>query len=250
MAQTYLPNGHAHNDYVHKKPLVTALENGFASVEIDVFLHKGELIVSHIPVALNSKPTLQALYLEPLKAIIDKNGGWVYPEEKKPLILMIDFKTGASETYEKLKEALKPYDAYLTKYINGQKQQGALEVLISGSKPYKEVKEEKERYVTIDGSYGDAGNLPGINVVTRASSSYGSYFKWRGKGQMPEEERKLLNELVEKAHASGLKARFWAIPDKEKVWRVLLDAGVDWINTDKLKKFRAFYLKYKQEHHD
>ena len=26
-----------------------------------------------------------------------------------------------------------------------------------------------------------------------------------------------------------------------------LDAGVDWINTDKLKKFSQFYIKYQKE---
>lgn len=246
-AQEFLPNGHAHNDYIHKKPLYTALEYGFASIEIDVYLHNNELIVSHLPIALSKKPTIQSVYLEPLKEIIDKNGGWVYAGQENPVILMIDFKTEASSTYEKLKEVLKPYEKYFTKYVNGEKQQGPLEILISGSKPYKEVIAEKERFATIDGSFGDLDQLPENNAVTRVSSSYGSYFKWKGRGKMPEKEMETLLALVEKTKQKGLKCRFWAIPDKENVWRTLLDVGVDWINTDKLKKFSAFYAEYKKE---
>ena len=51
-----LSHGHAHNDYVHARPLFEALESGFTSIEIDVYLYKGELKVSHLAVGLDKKP--------------------------------------------------------------------------------------------------------------------------------------------------------------------------------------------------
>ncbi|MDO5577318.1 MAG: hypothetical protein Q4F84_09575, partial [Fibrobacter sp.] len=40
-----LRNGHSHNDYWRSRPLQDALDNGFCSVEADVFLRKGEFLV-------------------------------------------------------------------------------------------------------------------------------------------------------------------------------------------------------------
>ena len=42
-----LPAAHAHNDYWHERPLHDALERGFCSVEADVFLVDGQLLVGH-----------------------------------------------------------------------------------------------------------------------------------------------------------------------------------------------------------
>jgi len=37
-----LLHAHAHNDYLHKPPLLAALEHGFTSVEADIFLVDGK----------------------------------------------------------------------------------------------------------------------------------------------------------------------------------------------------------------
>ena len=42
-----LAQAHAHNDYEHDRPLFDALEHGFTSVEADVWLVDGELLVAH-----------------------------------------------------------------------------------------------------------------------------------------------------------------------------------------------------------
>ena len=42
-----LPNAHAHNDYEHDRPLLDALDHGFTSIEADVFLVEGQLLVAH-----------------------------------------------------------------------------------------------------------------------------------------------------------------------------------------------------------
>ncbi len=57
---------------------------------------------------------------------------------------------------------------------------------------------------------------------------------------MPDAERKKLREFVAKAHKQGRMVRFWATPEKLEVWKELLAADVDLLNTDKLSDLAKF----------
>ena len=92
-----LPRAHAHNDYRHARPLLDALDHGFGSVEADVFLVDGRLLVGHARSELRPKRTLEALYLEPLRRRVRKHGGRVYPD-CPTFTLLIDVKTDGSKT--------------------------------------------------------------------------------------------------------------------------------------------------------
>ena len=97
-----LIRAHAHNDYEHKRPLFDALDQGLCSVEADIFLVDGQLLVGHTRRSLKPERTLASLYLVPLKERVAKNGGRVYrggPE----FTLLIDFKTKGEPTYAVLK---------------------------------------------------------------------------------------------------------------------------------------------------
>ena len=65
-----LERAHAHNDYEHERPLYDALDHGFKSVEADIWLIDGELVVSHddprLPTTEEPQGTLESLYLKPL----------------------------------------------------------------------------------------------------------------------------------------------------------------------------------------
>src|SRR6202000_231831 len=73
-----ITGAHAHNDYVHTHPLFDALTNGFCSVEADIFLTNGQLLVAHTLKETVPGRTLQSLYLDPLRARVKQNGGHVY----------------------------------------------------------------------------------------------------------------------------------------------------------------------------
>ena len=51
-----LLQAHAHNDYLHDRPLLDALDQGFASVEADVFLVGDKLCVAHEADKIAPKP--------------------------------------------------------------------------------------------------------------------------------------------------------------------------------------------------
>ena len=69
-----LENAHAHNDYWHERPLFDALDQGFTSVEADIFLRDGKLLIGHEFKELNPEKTLESLYLEPLARRVRDHG--------------------------------------------------------------------------------------------------------------------------------------------------------------------------------
>lgn len=241
---TPLIHGHAHNDYVHKRTLFEAIENGFTSIEIDVFLHNNKLVVSHVSLDLNNKPTIEELYFEPIKKVIEENNGWVYAAQKKPVVFMIDFKTDGTATYKRLKEILNRYKDILTVYQGDSVvEQKAVNILILGSSAVNSLRQEKLSLATADAGINSITNAEIRGVATRFSSSWGSCFSWRGKGEMPAEQKAKLDSLVNLVHSYKKQIRFWAIPDNPTVWKTLTDARVDWINTDKLAAYRQFILQ-------
>ena len=77
-----LGQAHAHNDYEHDRPLFDALEHGFTSVEADVWLVDGELLVAHDREYVQPGVTLESLYLylDPLQDLVRGQGHSVYPK--------------------------------------------------------------------------------------------------------------------------------------------------------------------------
>ena len=241
---TPIQHGHAHNDYVHARPLFEALENGFTSIEIDVHLYNNELKVAHDAIGLSSKPNIQQLYLEPVKKIIEQNGGSVYKNNHTLVVFMIDFKTGG-ETYTKLKEILNNYRDIISVYQGDSViNEKAIRILISGNAPLNEILKEETSMATVDADISALDDVKIDKAVTRYSSAWEGYFRWLGTGAMPQAQKNKLLALVAKAHSKKKQIRFYHIPDKPNVWKTLLDAGVDWINTNKLKEFRKFWEQY------
>ena len=243
-----LPIGHSHNDYTRDRPLYDALEYGFASIEVDVFLHNGRMVVTHDDDLLDEKPSIQELYLDPLKRIIDGNGGTVFQNDNTKLVLMVDLKSEKVSTYLALKEIFKNYLEIIERYENGKMHPGPIQVLLSGGPPIELIEQENERYFYVDGAINQWSMDYPVELMPRASTNYRSYFKWDGKGEMPKNEEEKLKELIAKAHNTGRKVRFWGSPDRVEVWEKLLDEGSDWINVDDLKGLNEFYRKYKSNH--
>src|SRR2546430_8556980 len=108
-----LRHAHAHNDYEHARPLFDALEQGFCSVEADIYLVNGQLLVAHDRDKVSPARTLEALYLDPLRERVKKNGGKVFPNGPD-VTLLVDVKSDAEETYAVLRKVLESYTGILT----------------------------------------------------------------------------------------------------------------------------------------
>lgn len=245
-APTPMPllRAHAHNDYHHSRPLVDALAHGFCSVEADIFLVDGELLVAHDIEDVHPDRTLRALYLEPLRNRAKQFGGRIYPKGP-PVTLLIDIKSEAEPTFAVLEQQLAEYsdiiDVYDPARPNAKRNKPVI-AIVSGDRP-RELMLQRPRYVArYDGRMSDLDSGLSPHFMPLVSDSWQRHFKWKGEGEMPAEERAKLHDMVQRAHAAGYRVRFWATPDVESVWQELLDANVDLINADNLPKLQAFLL--------
>jgi len=243
MAQTVIP-GHAHNDYLNKPALFEALEARLISVEADVHLMNGDLYVAHVrPITANNKRSLENLYLKPLFDHIQKNDGKVYPDYDGPFYLMIDFKGGSIEMYNRLIELLEKYRSILTVMENGELKQGAVTVFLSGSRPADAVYKSEPKLAFLDGRPGDLEKQIDSRIMPVISDHYKNHLSWNGGGKMPEEQELKLRKLVSKVHAEGKILRLWASPDNPNAWKNFRRIGIDLINTNKPTKFLHFMRK-------
>jgi hypothetical protein len=234
-----LANAHAHNDYLHDRPLLDALDHGFTSVEADIFLVDGELWVAHEKRSLKPERTLEALYLDPLRARVRAGGGSVYPGGGR-FTLLIDLKSEGGPTYLALSNVLAQYADIVSVVRGGKVEEKAVDVVVSGDRPIAMMAAEAVRYAGVDGRLSDLDSDLPPEFLPLISDNWRTAFRWRGEGPIGEADRARLNDAVAKAHARGRRVRFWATPENENVWRVLAVAGVDMINTDDLAGLEKF----------
>ncbi|KAL9040261.1 MAG: hypothetical protein Q9180_002018 [Flavoplaca navasiana] len=119
---------HSHNDYERDVPLYDALQAGCISVEADVWLREGDLLVGHTENSLTSARTLQSLYLEPLLSILARqnvpgntsessSGQMVYPfaanvsgifetNTSVSVSLLLDIKTDGQQHFQSSSSSL------------------------------------------------------------------------------------------------------------------------------------------------
>ena len=235
-----LPQAHAHNDYVHARPLLDALDQGFCSVEADIFLRDGKLLVAHESNHLAPEKTLQALYLDPLRERVQKNHGHVFPNGPE-FTLLVDLKEDWRTIYPALHSVLTNYADILTTFQNNVKYTNAILVIISGNRDLNMFAGESLRYAAFDGDLNDLGQNHPPTLVPWISINWKTQFSWNGRDAMPATESLKLQTLVTQAHAEHFRLRFWGAPDNLTAWKTLSAASVDLINTDDLAGVQNFF---------
>jgi hypothetical protein len=222
---TVVVPGHSHNDYERSRPLLDALAAHMESIEADVFLVDGNLLVGHEREELVPGRTLESLYLKPLKDRLRELSA-IY--RTTPLILLIDVKTDAKSTFAAIHQRLA--DFKLPSWIKP---------IISGNRDRSAILGDRKPLAQYDGRLTDiqfAGQ--GIPLI---SDDWSATFSWDGKGLMPADQLERLRSLVKQVHERRRKLRFWAAPDTEESWKTQLEAGVDLINTDHPVRFQTWF---------
>ncbi|WP_406466108.1 phosphatidylinositol-specific phospholipase C/glycerophosphodiester phosphodiesterase family protein [Streptomyces sp. NBC_00111] len=241
-----LARAHAHNDYLHARPLHDALAHGFTSVEADIFLVDGELLVAHEAGSLDPARTLVSLYLDPLLARVRAHHGTVHAGYPEPLQLLIDIKTEGAATYLALDRVLRRYRPILSASVHGRVRTGAVAPVISGDRAARAPMEaQTTRYAFYDGRPEDLGTAAPASFMPLISGNWSTTFGWRGTGPFPTAERDRLRTFVTAAHTKGQRVRFWGTPDlagpeRDAVWTELVAAGVDHLNSDDLAGLETF----------
>ncbi len=236
--------GHAHNDYRHSNALFDALSQGFRSVEADILFKDGKLWVGHDRIELTHEniQELQELYLQPL---YDRFQSGTFPFDQdysSPFYLWVDIKYAGDSTYDALNKAIKPYTDMLAHVKENKLQEGAVQIILSGDRPFNKMQFQGVEYFFLDGRP--------INLETDylpIEMPFISQNIDRIVGPVTEALTKVqkvrLKAFVDDCHNKGFKVRCWNTPDNVTSWNQLKEVGVDLINTDLLKPLRAHLFR-------
>src|SRR5690606_832400 len=216
---------HSHNDYAQDVPFWLAYSGGAASVEVDLYLERDSLFVTHAKAEIQAGKTLEKLYLEPLRNL-QQDG------ELREIQLLLDLKSEGYATLDRLVTVLKGYPGLL--------QGGKVSFIISGSRPAPADYGIYPDFIAFD--HQDLGNLDQIDLekVALVSVNFKDYSAWNGYGRMVAAEERAVEAAIQKGKASGKPFRFWASPDTKTAWARLARMGVDYINTDRPAKAREY----------
>ncbi|KAH7122567.1 hypothetical protein B0J11DRAFT_569360 [Dendryphion nanum] len=236
---------HSHNDYERDRALFSALSAGCISVEADIWPNAGKLNVGHSNPGSGGQ-TLQDLYLNPLKSLIDERKA-VFP--KKPsqgLYLLVDFKGNGDQTWDLLIQALAPLRSagYLSSYDGGSFKQGLVTVIASGNaiidgtvpEPIAKANDNAAnpgRALFVDARVNKDMSKFSVSNAFFASANFKDAVK-SGGGAVSGGDLTKLRSQVSAAHAKGFKVRYWDILGKDH-WQQLIDEGVDLLNVDNLQ---------------
>lgn len=225
-------NAHSHNDYEQKVPFWLAYNEGFGSMEADIFLRHDSLIVAHSEKELALRRTLESWYLDNLLACVRKNSGKPFLNAAAPLQVLIDIKTDSIHTLARLIEVLGKYPE-----LTGNP---GIRFVITGNRPAASLWGTYPSWIWFDGVLSEQYNKEALDKVVMLSDDFKSYSKWNGKGIIPEKEWTLLQEAVKKAHQWKKTVRFWDAPDFINAWYQFMHLQVDYINTDHIAALSEF----------
>jgi hypothetical protein len=118
-------------------------------------------------------------------------------------------------------------------------------VVVTGNRATTTMAALTDRVAALEGRAADAAGSRTPQFMPEIGVDWSLTYRWRGIATMPTAERTALRQLVTRAHTAGRRIRFYATPDspgaaRTAVWRELLAAGVDRINSDDLDGLARF----------
>ena len=235
---------HSHNDYRQIAPFHLAYAQRAASIEADVFAldHPDTLLVGHDRIDLLTPLSFEEAYIKPLVALFGKNNNRAWKDSGKRLILMVDLKTPANPTLNRLIALLSRYPEVFDASVNPL----AVQIVITGHTPDAKEFGSYPAFVFFDGSRFDY-TPEQLERIAMISLNFADYSRWNGKGSMVSREYAHVVEAIRQAHALGKPVRFWGTPDGTTSWQTFYSIGVDYINTDRPDACAAFFRDYQKK---
>jgi hypothetical protein len=225
---------HSHNDYANNTPFYKAYTNGFNSIEADIFLVDGTLLVSHSDKYLFPERTLKGMYLDPIAYELRR-------DTTRRLNLLIDVKADYQKVLPALVKELKPLAAYL---LSPENPTGRLKILISGGRPAPANYKDYPSVLWFDDDLVYPHTQAEWDRVGQVSLNFEKWSKWKGQGAIAEADRKRLQKTVDSVHTNtGKLVRFWGAPDTPAAWDTQIAFGADIIGTDKIEQLAAYLQK-------
>lgn len=231
---------HAHNDYEKDVPLFKALKYEFRSLEVDVFLHEGRLVVSHIPFQLDVKPGLEELYIHPMARLQSENFWQNYPAQ--PLRLMIDMKEATQAGVDSLRALIQRYPRLFTGL------QAPVRVFLSGGASRHFFRPSDTLYWGMDDPLPDLWhNRVQPDAFTMQASMSWQAFRRR---YLWSQDRNLHDSLARSMTSwfrqRSIPVRLYAAGNRPRQWKRLSDWGFTVINVDRYKRAQRWLRAYRR----
>lgn len=231
---------HSHNDYAQRVPFYQAYAQQVSSIEADVFLHDGQLLVGHDVEDLRADMTFEALYVEPIVTLFARNGGRAFRDSDQTLQLMVELKSETDPTLRAVAALLGRWPEVFDPEVNP----AAVRVAVTGRVPAPEAFDRYPRFLGFDGAW-DADYTPEqLERIALISTNFRDFSQWNGKGAIIPAEKERLEQVIDRAHEQGKPVRFWNAPEGTTVYYTFYDMGIDYINTDKPEVCAAFFADF------
>ncbi|MBY0482623.1 MAG: phosphoesterase [Chitinophagaceae bacterium] len=234
-------NAHSHNDYEQAQPFYLAYQEKFGSIEADIHLVNGKILVGHDAKDVSADRNLEKLYLDPLADFIKRNNGYPYSDHSRTIQLLIDQKTDAVPTLKALIEVLKKYPSII--------QNKKITIAISGNRPDPKDFLKYPEFIWFDGRLKENYSKEALSKIALLSDDFSDWVKKKYPLEITTEERENIIRQINHAHEANKKVRFWAVPDYAVAWEKMIEFKVDFINTDHLTNLSDFLLEQNKEQH-
>lgn len=229
---------HSHNDYTRRVPFYQAYAQQVSSIEADLFLHEGKLLVGHEVEDLAPDMTFEALYVEPLVTLFHRNGGRAYKDSDQPLQLLVELKSETEPTLRAVVGLLGRWPEVFDATANPD----AVRVTVTGNVPAPEEFDKYPAWVRFDGDFTTDYTPGQLERIALLSGNFRNFSSgWNGKGSIAPAERREMERVIDRAHAMGKPVRFWNAPEGTTVYYTFYDMGIDYINTDAPETCAAFF---------
>jgi alkaline phosphatase len=231
---------HAHNDYEKNNPLKEALKYAFKSIEVDIFLHQGRLVVSHIPLQLDFKPDLEELYFKPLAQLHEQDFWSQYPA--RPLRLMIDMKNASEPGIDSLRSLVLKYR---TLFVGSQ---APVRLVLSGGAQRFLMKPGDTLLWGLDDSVvalWEKIQSPD-NYTAQASMSWPAFRKRYLHHRSTQQKDSLVQNLTSWFKGRNIPLRLYAAGNRPRQWKRLADWGFTVINVDCYRRARRWLATYQK----
>lgn len=231
---------HSHNDYAQRVPFYQAYAQQVSSIEADVFLLDGQLLVGHDVEDLRADMTFEALYVEPIVTLFARNGGRAFRDSDQTLQLMVELKSETDPTLRAVAALLGRWPEVFDPEVNP----AAVRVAVTGRVPAPEAFDRYPRFLGFDGAW-DADYTPEqLERIALISTNFRDFSQWNGKGTIIPAEKERLEQVIDRAHEQGKPVRFWNAPEGTTVYYTFYDMGIDYINTDNPEVCAAFFADF------
>lgn len=246
---------HSHNDYWRDIPFYTALSYGCVSIEADVWLVNGTLYIGHEPSALTDIRTFDALYIQPILSVLQRenpssrfvpnptHNGVFDTASTQTLYLFVDVKTDGPTTWPYVVQALAPLRQggwLTTRNATGGVTPGAVTVIGTGNTPLSQVVAAQNRDYFFDANLAllstTQANITS-DVSPIASTQFSRYIGPINGTIFNSSQLQTLQMQLNVAKSRGIGGRYWDTPGwpistRNAVWTELVEQGAALLNAD------------------